>query len=125
MFEFAAFLLTLVAASGWLNQRFVGLPRTTALLVLGAAFSAALFGADKLGHRVGLDFDLSSWIGEIDFSATVLQGMLGFLLFAGALHVEFDELRTRRWTMRHLFLAEAPTERAADMPRRNHGAFRG
>ena len=99
MFEFAAFLLTLVAASGWLNQRFVGLPRTTALLVLGAAFSAALFGADMLGHRVGLDFDLSSWIGEIDFSATVLQGMLGFLLFAGALHVEFDELRTRRWTI--------------------------
>jgi CPA1 family monovalent cation:H+ antiporter len=33
----------------------------------------------------------------IDFADALLQGMLGFLLFAGALHVDFEALRDQKW----------------------------
>jgi CPA1 family monovalent cation:H+ antiporter len=38
-------------------------------------------------------------LGSIDFDETVLHGMLGFLLFAGALHVDLDDLLRERWVV--------------------------
>ncbi len=36
---------------------------------------------------------------RIDFQSTVLEGMLAFLLFAGALHVDLPLLRRRAWAV--------------------------
>jgi CPA1 family monovalent cation:H+ antiporter len=40
---------------------------------------------------------LTAALRQIDFNATLMEGMLAFLLFAGALHVDYDELRGRAW----------------------------
>lgn len=42
---------------------------------------------------------LSGAIGQIDFNETLMKGMLGFLLFAGALHVDFAKLRDAKWSI--------------------------
>ena len=41
--------------------------------------------------------DLSDLLLQIDFREAVLDGMLAFLLFAGALHVDLSTLRSRAW----------------------------
>ncbi|MGJ3627248.1 cation:proton antiporter domain-containing protein [Sphingomonas sp. MMS24-JH45] len=41
--------------------------------------------------------DLVRFIAGIDCSTTLMDGMLSFLLFAGALHVDWHELRRGRW----------------------------
>jgi CPA1 family monovalent cation:H+ antiporter len=42
---------------------------------------------------------LSGAIGQIDFNETLMKGMLGFLLFAGALHVDFGKLKDAKWAI--------------------------
>ncbi|WP_307706776.1 sodium:proton antiporter [Rhodopseudomonas sp. B29] len=40
---------------------------------------------------------IAGWLQRIDFSATLLNGMLGYLLFAGALQINLSRLRDRQW----------------------------
>jgi len=42
---------------------------------------------------IGLTDTMQSALGQIDFNETLMKGMLGFLLFAGALHVDFAKLK--------------------------------
>jgi len=41
----------------------------------------------------------TSMLGEIDFNQTLLHGMLSFLLFAGALHVNLTDLKKQGWVI--------------------------
>ena len=99
----AALLITLAAAFSWANHRFIGLPTTIALLLFSLAASLGIVG---LGH-LGIHFDTlaKELLESIDFDTTVLHGMLSFLLFAGALHVDLSELASRKWAVG--FLASA------------------
>jgi CPA1 family monovalent cation:H+ antiporter len=47
IFDVAAMLLTLAALFGWLNRRFIGLPHTTALLLLGLGTSLLLAAVER------------------------------------------------------------------------------
>ena len=38
-------------------------------------------------------------LGSINFDKTLLHGMLSFLLFAGALHINIDDLMERKWSI--------------------------
>jgi CPA1 family monovalent cation:H+ antiporter len=51
--------------------------------------------------RFGLEFKKEALdvVGRIDFNRFLLQGVLAFLLFAGALHVEANELIRQKWTV--------------------------
>lgn len=90
-FDLMAAVLTLTALLAWLNVRFLHLPTTIGVMVLAIALSLALVVLDK----GGFDFAARSkhLVGDIDFSATLLNGMLSFLLFAGALQVKSKLLR--------------------------------
>ena len=94
-FELIAGLLVLTAAFGWLNERFFRLPGTVGVLIMGLAASLILLAIELLFHDVVLYRELGDIVRQIDFQRTVLDGMLAFLLFAGALHVDFAELRDR------------------------------
>jgi len=86
----AAALLTLAALFSWANHRFIRLPSTIALLLFSLAASLGVIALGKLGiHFDTLAVEL---LAEVDFDAALLHGMLSFLLFAGALHVNLDEL---------------------------------
>jgi CPA1 family monovalent cation:H+ antiporter len=94
-FDLIAILLVLTAAFGWINHRFIRLPHTIGLLVMGLGASLLLIGVELAFPDVLLYEDLAGVIRQIDFQATVLNGMLAFLLFAVALHVNLSVLRDR------------------------------
>jgi len=98
-FDAAAILIVLAAALGYLNHRVIGLPHTIGLVIMGAVASLAMVGADAVFPGAGMGASVRGFLGEIDFHDALMNGMLSFLLFAGALHVDLDALMRRRWTI--------------------------
>ncbi|MBN9038929.1 MAG: sodium:proton antiporter [Rhizobiales bacterium] len=105
IFELATLLLALSAAFGWLNVRWLALPHTIGLLVMGLGSSLILLLIQQIVPGVDITTSLQSAIGQIDFYGTIMNGLLAFLLFAGALHVDFDALRNEKWPI--AFMATA------------------
>jgi len=95
VFDLIAMLLVLTATFGWINHRFIKLPNTIGMLVMGLAASLLLIALELSVPEISLYEDLTALVGKIDFQSTVLNGMLAFLLFAGALHVDLGLLRSR------------------------------
>ena len=93
----AAALITLAALFSWLNHRFIHQPASIALLLFSLALSLALVALGKLG------FDsrgvAQQALGSIELDRALLDSMLSFLLFAGALHVDLGELARRKWAI--------------------------
>jgi len=98
-FELLSLLLVLTAGFAWTNDRLIGLPDTVGLLVMGLAASLLLLVAETLFPQLRLYDHVEALIQRIDFRKTVLDGMLAFLLFAGALHVDLWALRDRAWVV--------------------------
>jgi CPA1 family monovalent cation:H+ antiporter len=98
-FEIGAGLLTLTALFAWLNHRWLGLPNNVGLLLMGLMASLVLIGFEFLLPDVAIYGDLRSLVKEINLPTTLLNGMLAFLLFAGALQIDLSLLRDRAWTV--------------------------
>src|ERR1035441_6992440 len=97
MLEIAATCLVVTALLAYLNHRFVGLPTAIGVMVSALGLSLALLGLDVFGIVHGLRAYEESLLRSIDFSRTLMHGMLSLLLFAGALHVDLSGLRAYRW----------------------------
>ena len=93
----AAALITLAALFAWLNHRFIRQPPSIALLLFSLALSLALVALGKLG------FDSEQLAQQafaaVQFDRVLLDSLLSFLLFAGALHVDLGELARRKWAI--------------------------
>lgn len=96
-FDLAAGLIVLAAGFGYLNYRFIGLPQTTGLTVMGAVASLVLVAIDDVLSGAQGGHPIRSMIEDIDFRSALMNGMLSFLLFAGALHVDLHEMRRSKW----------------------------
>lgn len=94
-FQIIAVLLTLTAVGGYINQRYVKFPATIGLMAFAFLISLVAICLSELGW-MNLR-PASSFIGQIDFAEVLLHGMLSFLLFAGALHINLEELKNVRW----------------------------
>ena len=94
IFETIAVLVTLAAIFSYLNHRFLRLPSTIGLMVIALLMSLGFVILGKLG-LVELSHSVT-FIRSIDFSETLLHGMLAFLLFAGALHVDLSDLASQK-----------------------------
>ena len=101
-----ALLLVIAAAFAYLNHRFLRMPPAIGLMVLGLLMSLLLLGLARLGARPVLD--LAALVQRLDFSTIVMQVMLGFLLFAGAIHVDARRLGQLRWPVGVLALVGTP-----------------
>ena len=102
-----ALLLCLASAFGFANARLLRLPPTIGVLVLALATSLALIGLDAtLGGHV-LQRHAQALLGTVNLPAALLDGVLCLLLFAGSLHVDVDDLWSRKGTV--LALATAGT----------------
>ncbi len=99
LFEIAAMMLVLSAVFGWINHAFLKLPHTIGLLIMALVASFVLLALQAVFPSLGLTQTMQSAIGQIDFNETVMNGMLAFLLFAGALHVDMVFLKSRRWAI--------------------------
>jgi monovalent cation:H+ antiporter, CPA1 family len=102
-FSLIALLLTLTAVLAYTNYRFIRLPSTVGLMGLSLAGSLILVAVGELG--LPLRAWASAALVEVDFSQALLNGMLSFLLFAGALHVNLDQLRDQKFTIATLATA--------------------
>ena len=99
LFEIAALLLVLSAILSWLNRAYIKLPHTIGLLVMALIASFGIIALEAVFPSLQVYETLSGAIGQIDFNETLMKGMLGFLLFAGALHVDFDKLKNAKWAI--------------------------
>ncbi len=95
-FDAAAILIVLAAVLGYINRRFIGLPPSVGLTIMGALASLAVIGIDRLLPGVTINADIVRFLKAIDFRATLMDGMLSFLLFAGALHVDWAAMKRGR-----------------------------
>jgi len=95
LFVIASILIVLSAIFGYINIRFLKLPNTIGLMVIAILFTVGLFLTSFINNAL-YQF-AENLIGEIDFKTVLLDVMLGFLLFAGAMHTNFDQLRVQRW----------------------------
>ncbi len=97
VFALLSAALVTAAAFSWANHRFIGLPTTIGVLLISLARSLGL----HLLALVGLDVETPAreLLQRMEFSESLLEVMLAFLLFAGALHVDLERLRSHKWVI--------------------------
>ncbi len=88
-------LVVLSAVFGYINVRFLKLPNSIGLMLITIVFT---FGVFALSYFDSTLLDAERFIiKQIDFKSVLLDVMLSFLLFAGALHTNFEQLKVQRW----------------------------
>ncbi len=97
LFDIIAILLTVSALFSYINHRWLRLPTTIGLMLIALLMSLALIALDQAG--LGLSGPVEQMLQRIDFNRTLLEGMLSFLLFAGALHVNLQDLARQKWVI--------------------------
>jgi CPA1 family monovalent cation:H+ antiporter len=93
---FFAVLLTLASGFGVINHRTLRLPNTIGVLLISLLVSVVMLAADPLIPGYDLKAIAQSLLGTIDLPQRLLNGVLSFLLFAGALQVDMGQLWARK-----------------------------
>lgn len=99
VFGIATVILTLAAVFGYMNHMWLKLPHTIGLVIIAFLVSLGVIAIDAVIPRLGMQAAIRSVLGQIDFYETLMKGMLSFLLFAGALHVDLGSLLRRKWAI--------------------------
>ncbi|HWU64075.1 MAG TPA: sodium:proton antiporter [Ensifer sp.] len=95
LFQTISALVVATAFFSWLNRRLLNLPSNVALLIMGLLAAFILLGVEIIFPGATVPQRLKWALGEIDFYTTVMNGMLAFLLFAGAVTIDWRKLRAR------------------------------
>jgi CPA1 family monovalent cation:H+ antiporter len=98
-FEFVTAVLLLVAILGMINHLYVHLPRTIALMAGSLCLSVVIILLDPWIEAVNLHQWWARLVASTDMPHVFLDGLLAFMLFAGSLHVDVDNLRASKWTV--------------------------
>jgi CPA1 family monovalent cation:H+ antiporter len=96
IFSIGAILVGLSALFGYINHRLLHLPHTIGLVMIALVASLSIIVIDLLDPTLGIGSKVTGMLRQIDFNATLMHGMLSFMLFAGALHADFSALKTKR-----------------------------
>lgn len=88
-------LIFLAAIFGFINARFLKLPTTIGLMLITILYTLAVLALSYFDDTL-LKAEIEL-IGQIDFEKVLMDYMLSFLLFAGALHTNFQQLKIQRW----------------------------
>jgi len=96
-FDLVAILLLLAAVLGIANHLWIGLPRTIALMAGALGVSTVILIIDPLLPSINLRDWWIATVAANDLPHVFLDGVLAFMLFAGSLHVDLEELRNSRW----------------------------
>ncbi len=95
IFTVITILVTLSALFSYVNVRYIKLPGTIGIMAVAIMASVLLLiTARTFPQLTTLVVNVTR---EIDFSKTLLDVMLGFLLFAGALHFDINKLKEQRF----------------------------
>ena len=94
IYQIVAILITLTALFSYVNYRYFKLPTTIGVMLIALVLSLLLFGLGQLGF--GFRHQVEELLKSIQFDQALMQGMLSFLLFAGALQIKFSELAEQK-----------------------------
>ena len=92
--QITSLLIVLAGGFGAINYLYLKLPSAIGILVVSLLASFGLLALDLLWPALNIADTVRGIVQGIDFSEALLEGMLGLLLFAGALHVKLSDLRT-------------------------------
>ena len=92
MLELPAIVLVCVTIFGYINYKYLKLPLTVGLVLIALLSGIGVLAFDTIVPEMGVSHQIAYWLDEIDFNRTLMNGMLSFLLFAGALHVDLNGL---------------------------------
>ena len=95
LLQTSALLVVLAGAFGAINYLYLKLPSAIGILVVALAASLATLGLDLLLPWLDVSSTIRAEVRQWEFSEALLEGMLGLLLFAGALHVKLSDLRAQ------------------------------
>ncbi len=95
LLQIASFLIVLAGAFGAINYLFLKLPSAIGILVVALLASFGVLATDLIWPQLTIAETARAFITGIDFSDALLEGMLGLLLFAGALHVKLSDLQAQ------------------------------
>ncbi|NRA91376.1 MAG: sodium:proton antiporter [Psychroserpens sp.] len=93
-FAIASILIVMSALFSYINVRFLKLPITIGLMIITIVFTIIVVFIGQFDDTLLLTE--KEIITNIDFEEVLLDVMLSFLLFAGALHTNFDQLKVQR-----------------------------
>jgi len=94
-FNIATVLIFLSAIFGYINVRFLKLPNSIGLMLITILFTLVVFAISGFNDTL---LNAEKYIiTHIDFRTVLMDVMLSFLLFAGALHTNFEQLKVQRW----------------------------
>ena len=99
IFNLVALLVTLATVFGYVNHRWLRLPHTIGLVVIALTVSICLLVVDAIVPALGIETTVRLTLIDIDFEDVLMKGILSFLLFAGALHVDLEALLKHRWAI--------------------------
>jgi len=93
-FEIASIIVVMSAIFGYLNEKYLKLPTTIGLMLIAIIFTLIVVVSSYINPIL---FDhQKELISQINFSEVLLDMMLSFMLFAGAMHTNFEQLKVQR-----------------------------
>lgn len=96
--QITSLLIVLAGAFGAINYLYLKLPSAIGILVVAFAASLGVMALDLMVPALGVADAVRETVTGLHFSQALLEGMLGLLLFAGALHVKLRDLKTE-WVL--------------------------
>ena len=92
--DIIAILLTLAALFAYINHRWIKLPVTIGIMLISLVMSIAMIAVGQF--IPAFDDSAKNFVESIDFNKALMNGMLSYLLFAGALHVNLTDLKLQK-----------------------------
>ncbi len=94
-FSILSILIVISAIFGFINEKFLKLPDTIGLMLITILFTLGIVGFGRFFPELQLFAE--NLVSQLDFKTVLLDVMLSFLLFAGAMHTSFDQLKIQRY----------------------------
>lgn len=96
IYTLMSLILTSAVIVAYLNHRYIQLQPTIAIMLSSLLLSLCIIILGKLGYSE-FQQQIAFMLAKMDFNHLLMNGMLSFLLFAGALNVNINDLRNCKW----------------------------
>ena len=96
LYTLGSIVLTIAVLIGYINHRFIKMQTTIAIMSGSLVFSLILIIIGQFGF-VQIEAHVTTMLGKIDFHSLLINGMLSFLLFAGALTIDVNTFKNQKW----------------------------
>jgi len=96
LYDSITIIITLAVFVSYVNYRFLKMQPAIAIMATSLIISIVLVVSDKLGFHV-IHHDVTRFVDQLHFHDLLMNCMLGLLLFAGSLTVDFRRLKKQKW----------------------------